>query len=54
MVKEHHQIMGLIKVNQKISGSKFGNMKDEISGRVRNWVLKTWVLKPKKNRIQNP
>ena len=36
---------GLIKVNQEIafSGQKFGNLKNEISGRVRNWELKTRV-----------
>ena len=42
---------GPIEVNQKIAflGQKFGNLENEISGRVGNWKLKTWVLKPKKN-----
>ena len=29
-------------------GQKLGNLENEISGWVRNWKLKTWVLKPEK------
>ena len=43
----HMQNNGPIKVNQKIAvfGSEIsvGNLKIEISGRVGNWKLKTWV-----------
>ena len=46
-------VNGPIEVNKKIAlfGQKFGNLESEILGRVRNWKLKTWVLKPKKNII---
>jgi hypothetical protein len=44
---------GLFKVNLEwpFPGLKFENLENEISVCVRNWELKTWVLK---SRFENP
>ena len=50
---ENQSQIGLFKVNLEwpFLGLKFENFEIEISGWVRNWELKTWVLKP---RSENP